>query len=83
MFIAQPKAYGFDNYSLKLVYDYLLCRSRTKTGNEYSYLREIVPDVSQGSGTTFPNYLESPLTDDLKFEDDTICGKYAEKHVLK
>ena len=50
LFIAKLKAYGFGNNSLKLVNDYLSHRfQRTKIGNEYSFWKEVISDVQQGS----------------------------------
>ena len=44
------KDYGFDNNSLNLVNDYLSHRfQRTKIGNEYGSLKEIISVVPQGS----------------------------------
>ena len=50
LFIAKLKVYGFDNNSLKLVNDNLSYRfQRTKIGNEYSFWKEIISSVPQGS----------------------------------
>ena len=50
LFFAKLKPCGFDNNSLNLVNDYLSHRfQRTKIGNEYGSLKEIISIVPQGS----------------------------------
>ena len=50
LLIAKLEAYGFDEKSLKLIYNYLSNRKqRVKINNSYSSWREILYGVPQGS----------------------------------
>ena len=50
MLVAKLIAYGVEISSVRLIYDYLTNRKqKTKIGNNYSFCRDILSGVPQGS----------------------------------